>query len=62
MELTQQVEEVLKRLPESSQEQAEQINAAVKIVNDLVRQGLMEPPSYRLADTSSPSRVFAFNR
>lgn len=62
MELTKQVEETLKKPIETSQEQAEQISAAVKIVDELVRQGLMEPPSYRLASTSVPAKVFAYSR
>ncbi len=62
MELTKQVEETLKKPIETSEEQAAQISVAVKLVDELVKQGLMEPPKYRLAPTSVPAKVVAFSK
>jgi hypothetical protein len=62
MELTKQVEEALQKPVQSSPEQARQIATAVKLVDELVRQGLMELPQYRLAHNAVPAKPIAFGR
>ncbi len=48
MELIQQIQEALQKPLNVDEEQARQIRTAVKMVDDLVQKGHIEPPTYRL--------------
>lgn len=54
-DLAMQVLKVLEQQKKMSQQQAEQVNRAVQLVDDLVNRGLAEPPTYKLATTPAPA-------
>lgn len=54
MELTKELELVLEK-EQTQTVQAQQFGQVLKIVEDLQKRGLIDPPAYRLAPATSPS-------